>query len=78
MANKSTGKNYTSKGERRSSIRTRGYLDTPADKAANKMDAQQKGKRVVWTIANPNKSETNKPFIRVMYNAKNTKGEVLS
>ncbi len=31
----------------------------------NKQDAFQKGKRVMVTIANPNKNETNKPFIRV-------------
>ena len=31
----------------------------------NKEEAFQKGKRVMVTIANPIKSETNKPFIRV-------------
>lgn len=31
----------------------------------NKENAFQKGKRVMVTIPNPNRSETNKPFIRV-------------
>ncbi len=32
---------------------------------ANKWEAFSKGKRVMVTIPNPNKGETNKPFIRV-------------
>lgn len=36
-----------------------------ASKAANQLDAFMKGKRVMVTIENPNKQETNKPFIRV-------------
>ena len=31
----------------------------------NKQEAFRKGKRVMLTIPNPNKSESNKPFIRV-------------
>jgi hypothetical protein len=58
---KSSGKNYTSKGERRSSI---GYRDTPEQRMMNKLRALEQGKDVVFTIPNPNKNETNKPFIR--------------
>jgi hypothetical protein len=58
---KSSGKTYTSKGERRSSI---GYRDAPDQRMLNKMAALEKGKDVVFTIENPNKNETNKPFIR--------------
>ena len=35
------------------------------DKLVNQLEAFAKGKRVMVTIANPNKEETNKPFIRV-------------
>ena len=31
----------------------------------NQLKAYLQGKRVMLTIANPNKNETNKPFIRV-------------
>ena len=34
-------------------------------KILDKMDAFRKGKNVMLTIPNPNKSETKKPFIRV-------------
>ena len=76
MGKKASGKNYTSKGERKSSISTRqrDQLTRPL----NQMDALAKGKRIVMTIDNPNKAETNKPFIRVMYDAKTPKGQVLS
>lgn len=74
----SSGKSYTSKGERRSSMPTSGVGVSGAEKMNNKMAALAKGKRVVMTIANPNKAETNKPFIRVAYDFKNTKGTVLS
>ena len=76
MANKATGKNYTSKGERKSSISTRNT--DPAVRLINQRAAQARGKRVVYTVANPNKSETNKPFIRVMYDQKTPRGVVLS
>ena len=76
MANKATGKNYTSKGERKSSISTKNT--DPAQRLVNQRAAQARGKRVVYTVANPNKSETNKPFIRVMYDQKTPRGVVLS
>lgn len=59
---KSSGKNYTSKGERRSSISTR--TNNPSDKMMNKMAALAQGKDVWMTLPNPNKTQTNKPFIR--------------
>ena len=76
MANKATGKNYTSKGERKSSISTKNT--DPAVRLVNQRAAQARGKRVVYTVANPNKSKTNKPFIRVMYDQKTPRGVVLS
>lgn len=70
MGKKASGKQYTSKGERRSSIKTSGIGITSAEKMNRKMDALRKGKDVVFTMANPNKSETNKPFIRVKMSGK--------
>ena len=78
MAKKASGKNYVSKGERKSSMSTRGVGVTAAEKTNNKIRALRKGKRIVMTVANPNKAETNKPFIRVAYDYKNTKGVVIS
>lgn len=60
---KSSGKNYTSKGERKSSISTK--IKDPALTLLRKMDALSKGKDVWFTIDNPNKNETNKRKIRV-------------
>lgn len=37
----------------------------PLRRAVNQVRAFAKGKRVMVTIANPNKQETGKPFIRV-------------
>jgi ribosomal protein L44E len=65
---KSSG--VVSKGERRSSMKTSGYGVTPAEKMNRKMEALRKGKDVVFTIANPNKTQTNKPFIRVKQSGK--------
>lgn len=60
---KASGKNYTSKGERRSSIKTRGVGITNAEKMLRKLDALAKGKDVKITLENPNKTETNRKFI---------------
>lgn len=60
---KASGKHYTSKGERKSSISTK--IKDPAITMLRKMDALSKGKDVWFTIENPNKNETNKRFIRV-------------
>ena len=65
---KASGKNYTSKGERRSSISTKNT--DPAKRMLYKMDALAKGKDVYFTIENPNKNETNKRFIRVKVSGK--------
>lgn len=68
---KSSGKTYTSKGERRSSIKT--AVRDPGQRLLNQIDAWSKGKNVVYTIENPNKNETNRKFIRV--NARDMKGD---
>ena len=60
---KSSGKHYTSKGERRSSMTT--AINDPATRIMNQKKAWIAGKRVVLTIENPNKAETNKRFIKV-------------
>jgi hypothetical protein len=60
---KASGKYYTSKGERKSSISTK--VKDPALTLLRKMHALSKGKDVWFTIDNPNKSETNKRQIRV-------------
>ena len=60
---------YTSKGERPTVTRRwkkvmrKDVMEN--DRLYNQWDAFQKGKNVVLTIKNPNKTETNKPFIRV-------------
>jgi hypothetical protein len=58
---KSKGK--VSMGLRSSSVKT--ASKHPADRVMNQLKAFRAGKKVVVTIANPNKAETNKPFIRV-------------
>lgn len=72
MAKKSSGKNYTSKGERNSvsskllnAIRTEVY---EGDKLKNIQSAYWKGQNPWVTIDNPNKEETNKKKIRVKAN----------
>ena len=69
---KSSGKHYTSKGERNNVSRwlvkasRRDYLENRMiERSRNQLDAFFKGKRVMVTIENPNKNETNKRFIRV-------------
>ena len=49
----------------RSSMRTRGFGVSSAEKQIFKLQALSKGKRVMETRPNPNASETNKPYIRV-------------
>jgi hypothetical protein len=66
MGKKSSGKTYTSKGERRSSMKT--PTTNSADKMLNKQRAWIKGSNPWVTIENPNKNEKDKPFIRVRYN----------
>ena len=51
--------------KRRSSMRTRGFGVSYAEKQIFKLQALSKGKRVLEKRPNPNASETNKPYIRV-------------
>ena len=55
--------------KRRSSANTRGLISS-AEKELNKLAALNKGKKVYHTIKNPEKSQTNKPFIRVLMKKK--------
>jgi hypothetical protein len=54
---------YVSKGERRSSVKT--AERTSVNRVINQQKAHSAGKRVMVTIENPNKEQTNKRFIRV-------------
>lgn len=65
---KASGKTYVSKGERRSSMSTRNR--DAGVRLLNQIDALKKGKDVVFTIENPNKTQTNKRFIKVRVNGK--------
>ena len=68
MGKKKSRTQYTSKGEVGRPTRSRkrhweeGYQ---SDRIMNQLKAHLQGKRVMLTIANPNKNETNKPFIKV-------------
>ena len=68
MGKKRTRAKQVSKGEIGRPIRSRkrhweeGYH---SDRIRNQLNAFLKGKRVMLTVENPNKNETNKPFIRV-------------
>ena len=70
MGKKKSRATQTSKGERRSVARNivkatrRDYMQS-SQRSINQLDAFLRGKNVVLTIPNPNKNETNKPFIRV-------------
>ena len=55
----------TSKGERRNVVNGLSDDRTELQRVNDKMRAHLKGKNVMLTIENPNKSETKKPFIRV-------------
>ena len=66
---KSTGKNYTSKGERnsvsKSLVKAVRSDRTPLEVMLNKVSAWKKGQNPWITIPNPNSSETNRRFIKV-------------
>ena len=47
-----------------SKIKRREYIGT-AEHSSNQLVAFYRGKNVVLTVPNPNKNETNKPYIRV-------------
>ena len=51
--------------KRRSSMRTRGFGVSAAEKQLCRLQALSKGKREMETRPNPNPNETNRPFIRV-------------
>ena len=61
---KASGKHEVSKGERRSSMSTRGVGVTEAEKMLRKIDALKKGQDVVITLENPDKTQTNRQFIK--------------
>ena len=61
-----SGKNYTSKKERRSSMKT--ASNDSGQKMLNKQNAWLKGQNPWITIENPSKEQTNKRFIRVRMN----------
>lgn len=58
----SSGKTYVSKGSRRSSIGAKNK--NPADRMINKINALRKGKDITYTLPNPDKTQTNRPFIK--------------
>ena len=66
---KSSGNNYTSKGERNNVSRSYSKAErrerSLLEQYANKMKAFKDGRTVYITIPHPNKNETNKRFIRV-------------
>jgi len=75
------GKNKHTSGEVSSGIHTtvskslrkamrRDYMES-GDRFMNQMKALASGKDVVFTIANPNKDETNKRFIKQKVSGKN-------
>jgi ribosomal protein L21E len=61
---KNNKEHKSSKGERRSSVKTASR--DPAVRIMNQLKAYKAGKRVVVTIENPNKQETNKRYIKVL------------
>lgn len=72
MAKKSSGKHYTSKGERKNVANStrnavRAERDTGQD-MLNRQRAWKNGSNPWVTLVNPNKEETNKKLIRVRYN----------
>lgn len=63
---KSSGKNYVSKGiVGTTKSRSKKDADYASRRIMNQLNAYMAGKNVVLTIPNPNKNETNKPFIKV-------------
>ncbi len=65
MGKKRSRATQTSKGDRRNVANGLGDGRSEMKKIIYKRDAFRKGKNVMLTIPNPNKSETKKPFIRV-------------
>ena len=65
MGKKRSRASQTSMGERRNVVNGLSDDRTELQRVNDKMRAHLKGKNVMLTIENPNKSETKKPFIRV-------------
>ena len=67
MAKKESRDKYTSKGVVGKTMKSRSNSDDDyaSRRLMNQQAAWQNGKNVVVTIQNPNKNETNKPFIKV-------------
>jgi len=69
MASKAKRAKYTSKGQRDSvsakTVKAMNRERSELDKILNKLNVWSTGKKVMVTIPNPNKNETNKRFIRV-------------
>jgi PDZ domain-containing secreted protein len=61
---KASGKHEVSNGDRRSSMSTRGVGVTEADKMLRKINALKKGQDVTITLENPDKTQTNRQFIK--------------
>lgn len=72
MAEKGSGKTYTSKGERhnvsRSTLSGVKRDRDPSEKVINVQRAWLEGRNPWVTLANPNKEQTNKRFVRVKAN----------
>ena len=51
--------------KRRSSMRTRGFAVSGAQKLLNKLNALGKGKKVMEAIPNPDPTQANRPLIRM-------------
>ena len=70
MGKKKSGTTYTSKGQRPNvskatqKLQRRAYMES-LDRSVNQTNAWRAGKRVMLTVPNPNKNETNKRYIRV-------------
>ena len=62
---KKSGRQETSKGQRRNVVAGLGDDRTPLQKLLDKQEAWKQGKRVMLTVPNPNKNETKKRFVRV-------------
>ena len=65
---KASGKTYTSKGERRSSISTR--INDTGQKMLNQINALRKGKNVVWSLPNVGKDGKVHPNTIIKVNGK--------
>ena len=80
MGKKRHRKAYTSKGQRPNVSNKTLRLMGEGTSMQNKIDAWKKGKRGYVTIANPNKQETNRLFIKVPFETffKGTYKEVMA